>query len=792
MAAARPLERMLTMVETEVSGTARPWDAVLLDEQDPASLVAIARDRRLVLEDRRGPEWVDLCWVDEVALALIDITVSRHQGIYLVYPAPAGQVGVLLAAQLLLHGFVHGAKSPSLGLVTADTTAAARTWEALRIATTGSREPLTEVFPCFRAGPEGEAPKLGRIFQGLIIGQRCLGWPVNYLIVDHLSGPVTVHGDSRSIEVFSDPLDPALRRAEGDGRLIWGWSEPDLARWNGELEVRRDQTVPFSVASDRLDAIARGVDVTITVVRHPEAEAAVRRVREDLRLLRASLPDRSNRHIERGLSVAWHHLATLTSLPCRPRRFDRFCGLPPWAARATSTFEPELSAWANTLTGDIAEYATVLATDLGDLRAALDQGNPLEASLVEASRGGAETLVVTRTWTAARALLDALGANPDADGIGSLTVCPIGRLHREGTWPQALMVGEPAPWDWHRLLSGLSTDVHALILGEDAARGCATMVHAVRAARDHWGSDEVRGRAWRQLLGTDPPPAPEAVIVTPPRIATVDGAEFVPEPDPFDTFASLFGLDPLDLGGEGPRSGIARREEDGDWTAEVPAIAVSTDHGRILLEAGREVEVRTGARIDDRRPEQLKPGDVLLIGRRAGRVGLLTALEERLAHRPDLLAARLLIDSYHQLVRTRFSSSGLTIAELHRRLTAVGCDKTAVAVRSWVTGGGTMAPRDLADLRSLNAVLHLGMSDTQLNELFAGVRRRRDFRRAAGRALAQAARSSTAVEDTQRVDADTGLSIADLRDAIIEATVLAVEPCDGVVPLTLIGRLEEP
>ena len=313
--------------------------------------MAIARDRRLVLEDRRGPEWVDLCWVDEVALALIDLAVARHEGIYLVYPAPAGQLGVLLAAQLLLQRFVRGRRPSSLGLVTADTTTATRTWEALRIATTGSREPLTSVFPCLRAGPEGESPVQGRGFEGLIVGQRCLDWPVDYLVVDHLAGPVTVQGDARTIEVFSDPLDPALRRAESEGRLIWGWSEPDLARWNCELEVRRDHTVPFSVASDRLEAIAHGVDVRITVVHHPEAEAAIGRVREDLRLLRASLPDRTNRHVERGLSAAWHHLATLTSLPCTPRRFDQFCGLPPWAARATSTFEPELSAWARTLTG---------------------------------------------------------------------------------------------------------------------------------------------------------------------------------------------------------------------------------------------------------------------------------------------------------------------------------------------------------------------------------------------------------------------------------------------------------
>ena len=237
------------MSRTGADGPARPWDAVLLDEQDPTSLVAIARDRRLVLQERRGPEWVDLCWVDEVALALIGLAVVRRQGIDLVYPAPAGQLGVLLAAQLLLHRLIQGRRSSSLGLVTADTTAAARTWEALRIATTGSREPLTEVFPCFRAGPEGEAPAQGRALQGLIVGQRCLGWPVDYLVVDHLAGPVTVRGEARTIEVFSDPLDPALVRAERESRLIWGWSEPDLARWN---QRARDSPRPHRAVLGRL------------------------------------------------------------------------------------------------------------------------------------------------------------------------------------------------------------------------------------------------------------------------------------------------------------------------------------------------------------------------------------------------------------------------------------------------------------------------------------------------------------------------------------------------------------
>jgi hypothetical protein len=779
-----------TAALTADASDVRPWDAKLLDDQCETSLVTIGRERRLVLDEGRGLRYVDLCWVDEVALALIELAVARRRSIDLVYPAPAGQVAVLLAAELLLSEFVRGVPSPSIGIVTADTTMTARTWNAVCIANPGARASISGVFPCFRAGPEGESPVGGRRFKGIIVGQRCAGWPVDLLVVDHLAGPVHVDGDQPSIEVFSDPLDRTLREAEGEGRLVWGWSDSDVARCNAELEVQRDHTVPFSVAADRLDAIAEGVAVTVTVAMHPEAEAAFARAREDLRLLRAMSPRGSDRHVERGLSVAWHHLSTLTSLPCAPQRFDRFSGIPPWAARSTRTFVPELSAWASTLSGDIGEVATILASDIGDLRAALDRGNPFETALKETAVGDVETLVVTRTRTASRALLDALGADPSDSGTGCITVCPVGRLHRHGAWPRALVIGEPPPWNWHRLLSGLSTDLEVLTLGRESARSCTTMVSAVREAREQWGSADVRGRTWRALLDSQPPPPPAASAVSHLPVVLVEGAEYVPEPDPFDEFSSLFDLDPFDLGGEGPRSGLAHESQDGEWNAEVDAVEVSTDCGRILLETGRPVEIRVGPKIVDRRPEQLQAGDALLIGRRQGRVGLLEALEERLGHRPDLLAARLLIDNYRRLVRSTFATSGLTVAALHREMGALGCDRTTAAVRDWVTGE-TMAPQQFDDLERLRTALDLPMSEGQLRELFAGVQRRRGFRRAAGRALAAAARSSTLVEDENRIDADTGLSIADLRDAVIEAVVITVARRDGPVPLTLIGQLEE-
>jgi hypothetical protein len=614
---------------------------------------------------------------------------------------------------------------------------------------------------------------------------------VDLLIEDHLAGPVA--GDRRllTIGVFADPLDPALVRVAEEGELLWGWSGDDLAIWNQRLETRPDNSVPFSVAHERLATMAGGVAVTVETARHQEAELAVKRVREDLGFLRELAGPVPSRHLAKGLGVAWHHLSTLTSLPCRPSRFDHFSGAPPWAARATGTFEHEITAWARTLHGDAAEIASLLAGDLGDLRAALDEGNPFEQALADSASQGPETLVVAKTRTAVRALLDALGGDPAEERVGCLRVSSLGRLHRQGTWARAIAVGAPARWDWHRLDSGISPNVRVLVLGEEAARASRSAVAALASARQRWGDVKVRAATWRALVGEEPPPAPRKMPVERPEIFVIPGPEFVAEPDPFDSLATLLASEPLRVGSEGLEETLARETDEGAWTAAVQAVEVTTDYGRIKLEAGRPVEVRSGPRIVDRAPEQLEPGMCLLVGRRQGRLGLLEALEERLRHRrPDLLAGRLLIDSYHRTVQTRYRKAGLSLIELQRALAELGCDKTVHAIRGWVGAQGTLAPRELADLRRLNFALALGLTNRQVAEVFAAVQRRRGFRRAAGRVLAEAARSSVAVTDHARIDPDTGLSIADLQEAVVEATVVSVTACPSPVPVTELGRLE--
>jgi hypothetical protein len=733
---------------------------------------------------------VELSTVDETVLALVDLALEGNGSITVVYPAPAGEVSVLLAAQIVIRRFVQGEPSQSVGIVTWDTTGAMKTWEQLAVSTTGLTAWISEVFPAFRAGPDGEIP-LGRSsFQGVIIGRQFRDWPVDVVVVDHLSGPVRADPPVPTVRVFADPSDPELERLAGHGELLWGWTEADLALL-ARARPERQRAVPFSVASERLRTMAGGVEIAIHVAHHAEAEKAVRRLRDDLRTLSELAGPEVSLGVLRGMKVAWHHVSALSSLPCRPSVFDRFAGLPPIAARATCTFEPEIAAWARTLPGDLREVGEIVASDLGDLRAALEEAPPFIGELAAAVSDGPDALVVVRSRTAARALIESLDGDVSSDRVGRARVVPIYRLHREGTWARAIVVGTPARWDWHRLDSGLSPDVHVLALGDLEAHLGRMALEALRKARARWSGKEVRRRTWRALVGSEPPPGPQAPTV-PLKISMVGARAAAPPVDSFEPLQPLLASVPLAVGEEGVEDVVGEESPTGAWRGAVEAVEVVTEAGSLFLPRDRLVDVREGEEVVERRAAALRPGMVLLVDRRGRRLGLLEAVSDQLEKaRPDLFAAKLLIEDLRRRVQQAFRGSGTTVVRLFEQLRALGCRKSYGAVRSWVDEDGPVAPRDLRDLELLNEALALGMSSRRLRETFAGVSRWRGFRRAVGRALAEAARGSVGTARATRIDSETGLSVADLRELVLEAKVLEVRECPEPVPLSEIGYLKE-
>jgi hypothetical protein len=731
---------------------------------------------------------VDLTTVDETVLALVDLALERGRDLAVVYPAPAGEVAVLLAGEILIKRFVEGERSQSVGIVTSDPVNATRTWEELGIAAMGSRTRISEVFPCIRALPDGGSPLGRRPFKGALIGRRFMDWPVDVVVMDYLSGPVEGSPSVPTIRVFADPGDPELAKLSEQGDLVWGWTAAGLAPLV-ESDTSPPAAIPFSVAADRLSVMAEGVQITIHVAHHAEAETIVRRLRDDLRTIGDLAGPLPSRAILKGIRVAWHHVSTLTSLPCRPSEFDRFAGLPPFAARATGTFEAEIAAWAETLDGDLRELAQVVASDLGDLRSALEDANPFGRELRDAVTQ--DSLIVVRTLTAGRALAASVGGDPASDRLGRARVVAMRRLHREGAFSRAVVVGTPAPWDWHRLDSGLSPDVHVLVLGDLDAHLGVRAIDRLREARARWGGLEVRAHTWRVLLDIDPPEASEPRDVRI-DVSIVGALKEAPMVDPFEEFRPLLTSVPLVVGDEGLEESVAEELPGGGWRGAVPAVEVVTDAGVIFLPRDRLVDVREGAEITESRADALRPGAFLLVDRRGGRIGLLEAVADRLKkERPDLLAANLLISDLRSTVRHKFAESGMNRAELFERLRSLGFEKTYQAARGYVDESGPLAPRDLVDLQRLNEALQMGMSDRRLREIFAGVRRWRAFRRAAGKALVAASRGSLVTPDATRVDRETGLSMVDLRELVLEATVLEVRECAGPVSLAEIGQLRE-
>jgi hypothetical protein len=440
------------------------------------------------------------------------------------------------------------------------------------------------------------------------------------------------------------------------------------------------------------------------------------------------------------------------------------------------------------LQGDIGEFGSVLASDMLELRAVLDDSNLFLPRIAALARSDTETVCVVRSHTAARALMQELAGDPDLESSGALHVRSIRRLNREGSWPRAIVVGLLPRWDWHRVDSGLSPDVTYLVLGTSELRITQSMLVSLDSARARWASCETRGPVFRSLLGIEPPAEElerSAVVLT---VAISDDDV---QRDPLAQLEPLGMSTPLVIGDEGVEEVVAEESEEGTWAADVQAVDVYTDRGRIVLPAKRSVEVRSDDDILDCCAEDLKPGMCLLIGRREGRLGLLEAMADRLQKtRPDLFVASLLVSDLRSAVRRAFRAANISISEFYERMRLEGFDKTYQTARGYVVDSGPLAPRDRSDLHLLNQVLKLGFSSRRILEVFAGVQRLRNFRRAAGRALASAARESTLNTTDFRVDDETGLSLADLREAVMEATVVEVRPRPEPVPLGELGRLE--
>jgi len=303
----------------------------------------------------------------------------------------------------------------------------------------------------------------------------------------------------------------------------------------------------------------------------------------------------------------------------------------------------------------------------------------------------------------------------------------------------------------------------------------------------------MRNKVWRELVDDNPPASPILEIVGPASAVLATGPEFLAEPDPYSPLGALLGDDRPLISESDNFEHIALEKPGGGWSAEVMAIEIVTDKGTLLLEAEGMVDVIDGNRIKAVATNLLMPGATILIGRREGRVGLMDALQETFTKlRPDLAVAHILMKDYRRRLRLAYTSTGISLSSLYERLRALGCEKDQQTIKSWVGPYGPMAPREFSDNQHLCRVLGLNLSTQELNEIYSGVLRIRGFRISAGHALARAAVAAVAsnnIAGAARLEAEMGVSIADLKDAVIQAKVIARRNLDYPISVTALGRL---
>lgn len=771
----------------------RPWDLDLVDRQGPGTLVHVARQGRL-LRSGSGGGRLELHWMDEAALALMDAAIQRRSSLLLLYPALAPEVAVLLAAQYLIQALVRGNALAAVGLVTGDPARAARLWDELMVVFSADRNPLVEVYPIWWASPDGEVPAVRP--KGIVIGRRCTGWPVDIVVADDLAGPVDVTTTVPVVRIAADPFDTEVARTADLGGPIWGWSESTLRLYaQPERPPSSTPRVPFSVAAERVAGLVRGIAVDVQVCAHDEAERSIAAARDALIRLSRLVGPNPGRHESTGLRVSWSHLSTLTSLPCQPADYDLHAGIPPRAARPTGEFEREIAGWARTLAAEPREVAEEIAGAVGELRATLEKGNPTMAAIERYSLDPVPAYVIVRTRTAARAVCAAFKRQPDEYRIGSVRVVWTATLHSEPVRRRALVVGAPPRAAWHRIASGIAGRVDVVVVGSAEAARVQAAWSALQHMRAHWSGQHVRALAWRQLIGTEPPPAyPEEKIETSP-VVIVEGTSYAPAVDPFTPLGTLLRDDRPLLAEEGIAERLVVRVGEHDFRATVPAVELLTDHGYVLIPSDREVDIIEGHQLGSNQAARLTKGMRIVLGRDGGRLDLLAALEERLAHRGDLLAGRALVDLYQMRVREGFksySSDGLLdVTDFVARLKSLGCKKTDTAIRGWVTRGGPMGPRDREDIRLINLALRMRFMPVQIDEIHSSLERIRTFRRQAGLAVSRAATAALLSREDSRIDPELGLSVAELRDAVLVATVLSVRTFPRLVNVTEVGHLQE-
>ncbi|WP_448062654.1 DISARM anti-phage system protein DrmE domain-containing protein [Cellulomonas hominis] len=760
---------------------------------------------------------------DVELLAAVDAAVGSDVPIALVVPLPGTGSPLLVGAATLVGSVLKSARLNGQVAVVSSALRARTLYDELAF----GDQHLADFMPRTTVDITGHArvvghpatPQAGRLH---LVNElsRITGWSGDLcgIVIDASAASAadvrTVLGWRPAMPVVyltGDPFDPALDVMRAEGGVVWAWD----AAAAGALAApaasfpNRDAG-PVLVPS----TVLRAIGSSCVEVRTPDGPAGAYDQAAQAAwqaLVNLSGVYRRTTGTDRGLVEAarwaWGVFNTLTLVPVPPARYDEHVPPGPYTFRLGEVASTA-RAYARNAAGDVRQAWYEVADRFADLLAAANSPDRLGGAagwieqVVDVDGRG---LLVVRNRAAAAATRLALASSTAtslhwddhvqvatlSDVAAGRTPAPVDELYLPGPLPRThgallampaaplLVVGAAGPFEARRAVRQALTARQLLAELRTETQQVAAPMLAVPATAA--ADDDPRARV--QLLAGE-------VADLSAFEAAAAGTDNPWEPFDVDVLAMLQKV--VATGGRGaddvPAPPPARTAG-----AQVRVICVHVDAGsagpRVLVVEPNDLVTRHSGRATARvAAKSLVPGDVVLLVDGAARKDLLGSVLDKLSESPQYAALSSLVRFWH--ARAARPHGGMTMREIRQRMHGTRITSDA-AIGTWVRGE-VDGPQDPDDVKRFARAVRDCELALEADRIGWALRTLHGVHHKVGHWLsAQLSGVNPAAAD-QVIDADLGIRVADLLEAVTTNVVVALDTDEMTAPASAVGLAMTP
>jgi hypothetical protein len=203
------------------------------------------------------------------------------------------------------------------------------------------------------------------------------------------------------------------------------------------------------------------------------------------------------------------------------------------------------------------------------------------------------------------------------------------------------------------------------------------------------------------------------------------------------------------------------------------------------------VTVLSSTGTTEKRVEDVSQGDIILFINGDQRQSIYEIMLAEIKKSPAFGLSVDIIQAWHRRLKTEFAASGVTAADLHRRLRGAGSDVVGATVRAWLRGS-VMSPQDAENLARLFRALNIPDPDGRYScRIDQAARHLRNVYRQYAKAV-NGFLLRTAGDDRPELDAlleKYNLDIEAIKDAVLALEVGSISDETVTLPASMTGRL---